>query len=96
MCEKCFASPPILRKHIESVHRAIKYKCNLCGSIFDSMSAMKRHKKNRLETKEHKCVICHKDFSQKRTPFIMDHFSDYFEDPFDRRRRSGKNNRPNH
>ena len=86
MCEKCFASPLILRKHIESVHRDIKYKCNLCGSIFNSMSAMKRHKKNHLETKEHECIICQKDFSQKRTPFIRHNGSFfYFEDPFDRK-----------
>ena len=42
-----------------------EYKCKLCGNFFNSMSAMKRHEKKHLETKEHSCDICKKDFSRK-------------------------------
>ena len=65
MCEKSFASPLILRRHIESVHKGMAYKCTLCGKSLTSMAAMKRHERTHLERKDHKCDICHNEFSRK-------------------------------
>ena len=39
-CEKCFGSNLILRRHQESVHKSVIYKCLICNKIFKSLSAM--------------------------------------------------------
>ena len=42
-CDKSFASPLILRRHIESVHKGMQYTCTLCSKVYTTMAAMKRH-----------------------------------------------------
>ena len=65
ICEKCFGSGLILRRHIESVQNAMVYKCNECEAFFTTMAAMKRHEKGHQKIKEQKCDICNKEFSRK-------------------------------
>merc|ERR1712082_201350 len=52
-CEKCFASSLILRRHIESIHKGMLYKCMECEAIFTTMAAMKRHQKRHQNITEH-------------------------------------------
>ena len=89
-CEKCFGSNLILRRHQESVHKSVMYKCLICKKIFKSLPAMSRHKRDNSMNKNHLCELCNKKFSRKelldkhipnKVHLIMDHFSDYFEDP---------------
>ena len=64
-CDKCFASPLILRRHQESVHKSIIYQCKLCDKIFKSYPAMSRHTKIHSTVKNHNCMKCNKSFSRK-------------------------------
>ena len=64
-CQKCFASPLILRRHIESVHKGMTYTCTLCSKVYTTLAAMKRHQRTHSQKKDHKCDICHKEFSRQ-------------------------------
>ena len=52
-----------LRKHIEAVHRGIKYKCDTCSKEFSETKTLKQHIKAIHEGKrEHNCEKCGKTF----------------------------------
>ena len=67
ICDNFFASGLILRRHIESVHQGMIYKCVEWDKTFTTLDAMKRHQKTHNGKKEHTCNICHKEFSRSET-----------------------------
>ena len=79
-CEKSFASPLILRRHIESIHKGIIYRCStLCEKVFTYLSAMKRHQTAHLGIKNMNVTSATKTFhAQKTFPNIKNHVQQNF------------------
>ena len=46
-CDEAFKYSSNLVQHTRTVHEGIKYKCESCGSQYDSTSALLRHKKDK-------------------------------------------------
>ena len=55
-CNKSFGSSLILRIHIESVHKGIRYNCLVCNQWFSSLASMKRHGKNHIQSTKWTCI----------------------------------------
>ena len=66
LCNKTFASPNYLKKHVETVHEKRKdYQCNICHRGFTQGSNLKVHIKTiHQKLKLHKCEICKQSFGQ--------------------------------
>ena len=55
-----------LTKHIKSVHKKIKFKCEICGKKLSRKDKLQRHKKTvHWRSSEFKCTVCEKKFSTK-------------------------------
>ena len=65
LCNICFKSNQIMRRHVESVHRGVVYPCEECGKVFKTESGLKRHQKSHKEVKELSCEHCGKTFNRK-------------------------------
>ena len=51
-----------LKRHIEEVHKLIKYPCGLCNEEFCNVSNLKTHKQSIHEGKKFSCDLCDKTF----------------------------------
>ena len=67
-CQKVFADPHSLKRHIMHVHDQKKtHKCELCNLMFVFKSHLDDHMKRHTGEKPHRCSICGKGFIQVGT-----------------------------
>ena len=65
-CELCglqFDTIDIFRKHCMT-HRPEKFVCNVCQRTFKYQSNLKRHMRDHLGDKRHKCKFCGESFTR--------------------------------
>ena len=67
-CNKEFARPEALRKHVRVAHEGLRFDCEQCDLKFKSNEGRKKHFIQFHETKkiELKCEHCEKTFSKKQ------------------------------
>ena len=64
-CQKSFGRKPELERHIEARHQMVKYKCDVCSSVFTSKSYLTHHKRKHLSTEsvpKYRCKECEKEY----------------------------------
>ena len=44
-CGKCFKSQFALKRHVQSFHEGVRYKCDKCGKEFTRTDSLSDHKK---------------------------------------------------
>lgn len=68
ICEKIFAGPPHLARHMKEKHSPVEvHVCSLCGKEYDSIQRFKIHQKRvhakkRIPPKNQICGVCGKAF----------------------------------
>ena len=65
ICKKYFKSKSVLRNHISSVHKGIKYPCNQCAYKATEKGSLKKHIESVHEKVKHPCDQCGKQFTQQ-------------------------------
>ena len=64
ICDRVFSNKSSLKRHVDNVHRQIKFKCDKCNENFSLKENLKKHIVTTHKGKKYKCIICSKIFSR--------------------------------
>ena len=65
-CEKSYKVKVELKKHIDKIHRGLKYQCEECPDVLSSSQSLRRHIRNvhELVLRSSRCDVCGKCFKE--------------------------------
>jgi len=64
-CEKTFRFPNELKRHVEGVHKGIKFECSECKKTFTTKCNLNKHVKATHLGQKYPCEVCKKEFSDR-------------------------------
>ena len=67
LCSATFTKKPSLCKHIDQIHKKIRYPCHSCEKSYTSKQSLYIHIQSVHEKLKHNCDFCNSSFKPERS-----------------------------